>query len=91
MNFLSASVHWKISRTSQRRKEQSLLTVKNGESVIPKVFEMAQALSVGISSVSLRKPNLEDVFIKLTGREIRDEPVPEPKERIRIFMRTRMR
>jgi ABC-2 type transport system ATP-binding protein len=68
-----------------------LLTVKNGESVIPKVFEMAQALSVGISSVSLRKPNLEDVFIKLTGREIRDEPVTEPKERIRIFMRTRMR
>ncbi|MGO9116989.1 MAG: ATP-binding cassette domain-containing protein [Desulfomonilaceae bacterium] len=68
-----------------------LLTVKNGESVIPKVFEMAQALSVGITSVSLRKPNLEDVFIKLTGREIRDEPVTEPKERIRIFMRTRMR
>ena len=68
-----------------------LLTVKNGESVIPKVFEMAQALSVGITSVSLRKPNLEDVFIKLTGREIRDEPVTEPKERMRIFMRTRMR
>ena len=68
-----------------------LLTVKNGESVIPKVFETAQALSVGITSVSLRKPNLEDVFIKLTGREIRDEPVTEPKERIRIFMRTRKR
>ncbi len=68
-----------------------ILTVKNGESVIPKVFESAQSLSVGISSVSLRKPNLEDVFIKLTGREIRDEPVTEPKERIRIFMRTRKR
>jgi ABC-2 type transport system ATP-binding protein len=68
-----------------------LLTVKNGESLIPKVFETAQAFSVAISSVSLRKPNLEDVFIKLTGREIRDEPVPEPKERIRIFMRTRNR
>jgi len=68
-----------------------LLTVKNGESLIPKVFETAQSFSVGISSVSLRKPNLEDVFIKLTGREIRDEAVPEPKERIRMFMRTRNR
>jgi ABC-2 type transport system ATP-binding protein len=67
------------------------LTVKNGESLIPKVFEAAQSFSVAISSVSLRKPNLEDVFIKLTGREIRDEPVTEPKERIRIFMRTRKR
>ena len=55
-----------------------LLTVKNGESLIPKVFETAQAFSVRISSVSLRKPNLEDVFIKLTGREIRDEVVTEP-------------
>lgn len=68
-----------------------MLTVKNGESLIPQVFETAQAFSVAISSVSLRKPNLEDVFIKLTGREIRDEVITEPAERIRIFMRTRKR
>jgi ABC-2 type transport system ATP-binding protein len=63
------------------------LTVKNGESFVPKVFEMAQNHGIEISSVSMRKPNLEDVFIKLTGREIRDDTVREPKERIRIFMR----
>jgi ABC-2 type transport system ATP-binding protein len=63
------------------------LTVKNGESFVPKVFEMAQNLGIEILSVSMRKPNLEDVFIKLTGREIRDDTVREPKERIRIFMR----
>lgn len=63
------------------------LTVKNGESFVPKVFEMAQSLGIEILSVSMRKPNLEDVFIKLTGREIRDDTVREPKERIRIFMR----
>ncbi len=68
-----------------------VLTVKNGESVIPRVFEIAQKLRAGISSVSLRKPNLEDVFIKLTGREIREEPVPEAKERIRLFMLRRRR
>lgn len=63
------------------------LTVKNGESFVPKIFEMAQSLGIEILSVSMRKPNLEDVFIKLTGREIRDDTVREPKERIRIFMR----
>jgi ABC-2 type transport system ATP-binding protein len=66
------------------------LTVKNGESFVPRVFEMAQNVGIGISSVSMRKPHLEDVFIKLTGREIRDDTVRAPKERIRIFMqRTR--
>ncbi len=67
------------------------LTVRNGESLIPRILQTAQSFAVEISSVSLRKPNLEDVFIKLTGREIRDEVVTEPKERIRIFMRTRRR
>jgi len=67
------------------------LTVRNGESLIPRILQTAQSFAVEISSVSLRKPNLEDVFIKLTGREIRDEVITEPKERIRIFMRTRRR
>lgn len=68
-----------------------VLTVKNGESFVPKVFAIAQSVGVGISSVSMRKPNLEDVFIKLTGREIRDDTISGPKERIRVFMRRTMR
>ena len=67
------------------------LTVRHGESFIPRIFESAQAAGVEISSVSMRKPNLEDVFLKLTGREIRDEGVKEPKERMRIFMWARRR
>jgi ABC-2 type transport system ATP-binding protein len=67
------------------------LTVKNGESFIPRIFGAAQAVGVEISSVSMRKPNLEDVFLKLTGREIRDEGVKEPKERMRIYMWARRR
>jgi ABC-2 type transport system ATP-binding protein len=67
------------------------LTVPSGESFIPRCFEVAQGFGIGISSVSLRKPNLEDVFIKLTGRDIREESVSEPKDRIRLFMRTRRR
>ncbi len=62
-----------------------VLTVKRGESFVPRLFETAQALGVEISAVSMRKPNLEDVFIRLTGREIREEPAIEPKDRVRIY------
>ena len=68
-----------------------VLTVTNGESFIPRVFETAKSLGMEISSVAVRKPNLEDVFIKLTGREIREETVIEPKERIRLYMWSRRR
>jgi ABC-2 type transport system ATP-binding protein len=67
------------------------LTVSRGETFIPRCFELAQSLSVEISSVSLRKPNLEDVFIQLTGRDIRNESAVDPEERMRIFMRGRRR
>lgn len=61
------------------------VSVLKGESFIPRVFEVAAALGVSISGVSMRKPNLEDVFIKITGREIRDDSVSSPKDRIRIY------
>ncbi len=66
-----------------------VLTVTRGESFVPRVFETAHAMGVAISEVSMRKPNLEDVFIQLTGREIRDEPSIEPKDRVRIYRQRR--
>lgn len=68
-----------------------VLTVKNGESFIPWAFELARTRRVEISSVSMRKPDLEDVFIKLTGRTIRDEGIADTKERMRIYTAGRRR
>jgi ABC-2 type transport system ATP-binding protein len=42
---------------------------EGGEKFIPRLFE---GLTTHILSVNLKKPSLEDVFINLTGREIRD-------------------
>jgi ABC-2 type transport system ATP-binding protein len=67
------------------------LTVPRGESFIPHCFDIAQGLAVDITSVALRKPNLEDVFIQLTGRDIREEEAVEPEDRIRIYLRGRRR
>lgn len=41
----------------------------NGEAFIPRLIE---ALDVGVRSISTHKPTLDDVFVKYTGRAIRD-------------------
>jgi ABC-2 type transport system ATP-binding protein len=48
------------------------LTVEKGETRIPELFTIARELGVSITSVSLRKPSLEDVFLHYTGKTLRD-------------------
>ncbi len=59
-----------------RKLEDSLsVTVEAGEKFIPMLFE---GLEIEIKSVNIKKPSLEDVFINLTGREMRDYgPAPQ--------------
>ncbi|NLD57371.1 MAG: ATP-binding cassette domain-containing protein [Methanomicrobiales archaeon] len=49
------------------------LRVINGEENIPHLFRIAHTTGVEITSVSLHKPSLEDVFIHLTGASIREQ------------------
>ena len=53
--------------------ERVVLTVPNGEKFIPEVMEIARKNKIKISSVNVKKPSLEDVFIHFTGRTIREE------------------
>jgi len=46
------------------------LEVTNGEKFLPVLIK---ELSINILGVSLRRPSLDDAFLKLTGREIREE------------------
>ncbi|MEE9542917.1 MAG: ATP-binding cassette domain-containing protein [Thermodesulfobacteriota bacterium] len=50
------------------------LLVEGGESFIPELF---RGLTVPINSINLKRPSLDDVFINLTGREIRGEDAPQ--------------
>ncbi|MCX8153708.1 MAG: ATP-binding cassette domain-containing protein [Candidatus Bathyarchaeota archaeon] len=47
------------------------ITVKNGKSMLPRIVEAATQNNIFIESISLREPNLEDVFLHYTGRTIR--------------------
>jgi ABC-2 type transport system ATP-binding protein len=47
------------------------VTVKNGKSMLPRIVETATQNNIFVESISLREPNLEDVFLHYTGRTIR--------------------
>jgi len=49
------------------------IATKNAEREIKKVFDVASKSDVEILEVNIRKPTLNDVFLRLTGREIREE------------------
>jgi ABC-2 type transport system ATP-binding protein len=51
------------------RPEGLRLMVPDGEAFVPRIFEH---VTVGINNVNVRRPTLDDVFIKYTGRAIRD-------------------
>lgn len=54
-------------------KDAIRLTASKGETVIPEAMNVTRQHDAEIKSVSLHGPTLEDVFIKFTGRRLRDE------------------
>ncbi len=48
------------------------LSVEKGEDLIPKIVNISESNNIPIKSIELKHPNLEDVFIKYTGRKISD-------------------
>lgn len=61
--------------------------VADGEVFIP---QLVTALSIPTTSVSVRRPSLDDVFLKITGHEIRDESAGAG-DQMRQMMRMRGR
>jgi ABC-2 type transport system ATP-binding protein len=63
-----------IEGVSRVSAEDGLVTVLVTDSnlVLPHLFEATAKLSIRITSVDIREPNLEAVFLHLTGRALRD-------------------
>ena len=49
------------------------ISTKKASETIPMVFDIAQGLGVNVNEVTYHAPTLEDVFLNLTGRRLRDE------------------
>jgi ABC-2 type transport system ATP-binding protein len=53
------------------------VTVKGGKNVMPRIMEVAAQNKFFVVSIQLREPNLEDVFLHYTGRDIRADSTKE--------------
>ncbi|HWD69873.1 MAG TPA: ATP-binding cassette domain-containing protein [Solirubrobacteraceae bacterium] len=49
------------------------LTVEHGDRAIADVIRALDAASIGLRSIGLARPSLDDVFLTLTGRSLREE------------------
>ncbi|RLC34702.1 MAG: ABC transporter ATP-binding protein [Candidatus Nealsonbacteria bacterium] len=75
-----------ISNIKVREKNESLyVEVSDGESFLPKLIKQ---ITSPIDALELRKPTLDDVFLHLTGRAIREEEASN-KDKMRQHMRMR--
>jgi len=72
-----------------RHDETLSLTMEKGERRIPELIRSAQKIGVNVTSVHLRKPSLEDVFLYFTGRTIRGGEAGQ-NDRYRQTMRRRI-
>ena len=53
---------------------QLTLATDDGPHVVPRIVERVESAGARVSSISVHRLSLEDVFIRLTGRSLRDEP-----------------
>jgi linearmycin/streptolysin S transport system ATP-binding protein len=66
---------WKtINGVARVTSEDGVLTVlaEDSNQALPRLFDVAMANNVRITSVDIQEPNLESVFLHLTGRALRD-------------------
>ena len=64
----------KMEGVHQVRTDDGTVTllVDDSNLILPRLFESANQKGVRITSVEIQEPNLEAVFLHLTGRELRD-------------------
>ena len=68
------SISW--VRDVKRHGEKLSIYVEIGETKIPKIIKIAEENGIRISSITLREPTLEDVYLNFTGKTIREEAKP---------------
>jgi ABC-2 type transport system ATP-binding protein len=48
------------------------MTVENAHTVLPRITDLASKEGVYIESISLQEPQLDEVFLHYTGKELRE-------------------
>ncbi|MBC7099820.1 ATP-binding cassette domain-containing protein [Candidatus Bipolaricaulota bacterium] len=65
-----------------------IVVERAGDRLIPEIVRLAQSYGIGIHSIRLKRPTLDDVYLHYTGREIREaEGSREELIRTRVMSR----
>lgn len=74
------------------REEDEVMNVgvKDGKVRIPEIVMAAYEAAITIKAISLHEPNLEDVFLKFTGRKIREDE-GDARQHLKRIVRAAMR
>ena len=57
----------------QTKDNSVYLTIKDGERVMPEILRSLDAKNLEAQTVTLSRPSLDDVFLKYTGRSLRED------------------
>jgi ABC-2 type transport system ATP-binding protein len=60
-------------REIQVDKDQLRLYVERGEQALPLILRVLDGAGLGLQTISLARPSLDDVFLRQTGRSLREE------------------
>ena len=63
-----------VREIADQEDELVRLYVERGETAVPQLLRVLDAAGLATTSISLHKPSLDDVFLRQTGRSLRDEP-----------------
>jgi len=69
----------------------SIVVEKHGDEMIPELFKIAGEVNVHITSVRLKRPTLDDVYMKYTGKTIREAESTRNESRKTRMMQRRMK
>jgi len=62
----------KLADTVLKTNHELNLCVENAHTALARIVELAVSLGIHIDNITIREPDLNDVFMHFTGREIRD-------------------
>jgi ABC-2 type transport system ATP-binding protein len=60
---------------------QVRLYVDDGGTALPQLIRLLDSRGIGVRSISMSEPTLDDVFLRQTGRSLRDEGASDQKEK----------
>ena len=71
-----ALLNEKVPKGKVQTKNSSVhLTIEDGETMMPDLLRSLDAKSVEAQGVTLSRPSLDDVFLKYTGRSLREDQI----------------